>query len=555
MGVVCESKRYESVKWNDMEFTPLPECQGLYLHNYLHLQELMVDRKDLALHYLQNLVVKDLWFILYFVMKIKEAHNPFVIQACHDVQKGQRSNTLEVYARGHWKSTIITIAETIQDLMKDPNDTICILSYNRSLAQKFLKTIANIFEQSEFLKKLFPYILHQDPSKEAFRWSEEAGLFLKRPGFAKEGSVEAWGLIDGMPTGAHFKKLVYDDVETERNVTTPEMRTDIIEKFELSKSIGTDGGRRRVIGTFYHHDSLLCYLRDLKDPVTGENIFHTRIKPATDNGEANGKPVLFSDARFSEVRAGDPYVFACQYLCNPTPMSEQKLNPDFLIEVEPSKIPKNILKFMAIDPAGLDKDKNRKSDAWAILTFGVVPHRDDNGASDIYILDFFIGPLNEENAPSKIVDMYLKGGQIRKVGVEKVGASTAEIHVRNALRAKGKVISTESGSLEILRPQGRDKAGRIASNLCWPLNNGKIHISKGVDPQAKKRLCEEMRKFPHWHDDGLDALSYAYDMLKSYSFGAYTPDEQSEDAYDAYAKEFARVWGKDSTNRFGWMTC
>lgn len=554
MGVVCKSKNRESVEWNDVKFTPKPECQGLYLHNYLNVQDKMEADKPNAPHYLQTLVVKDLWFILYFVMKIEAAHCPFVIQACHDVQFGAPSNTLEVYARGHWKSTIVTIAETIQDLMENPNETVCILSYNRSLAQKFLKTIANIFEQSEFLRFLFPWIIPAEPSKEAFRWSEDAGLFLKRSGFQKEGSVEAWGLIDGMPTGSHFSKLIYDDVETERNITTPEMRQDIIEKFELSKSIGSDGGRRRVIGTFYHHESLLTYLRDLRDPVTDNLIFETRIKPATDNGEPNGVPVLFSPERFSEVRAGDPYVFACQYLCNPTPLSDQKLNPNFLIDVEPSKIPKNLFRFMTIDPAGLDKDKGKKSDAWAILTFGVVPHRDDAGASDIYIIDLFIDTLNEESAPLKIVDMYLKGGLIRKVGVEKVGASTAEIHVKNALRAKGKILSTDNGSLEILRPQGRDKAGRIASNLCWPLNNGKIFISTGIDPKYKARLCDEMKKFPHWHDDGLDVLAYAYDLIKGYSFGAYPQAEQKDSAYDAYAKEFDRVWN-EGTAKLGWMTC
>src|SRR5882672_9112796 len=61
---------------------------------------------------IRKLVQNDLWFIVYFVMKNPLANHPFVIEACKQIQN-ETGNSIELWAREHFKSTIITTAKTV----------------------------------------------------------------------------------------------------------------------------------------------------------------------------------------------------------------------------------------------------------------------------------------------------------------------------------------------------------------------------------------------------------------------------------------------------------
>jgi hypothetical protein len=118
------------------------------------------------------------------------------------------------------KSTIITYAGSIQEVLRDPEITIGIFSHTAPNAKKSLAQIKKELEQNEFLKALYPDVLWTDPKKQAPVWSLEKGIVVRRTSNAKELSIEAHGLVDGMRTGAHFLLLNYDDVVTRESVTT-----------------------------------------------------------------------------------------------------------------------------------------------------------------------------------------------------------------------------------------------------------------------------------------------------------------------------------------------
>ena len=188
-----------------------------------------------------------------------------------------------------------------------------------------------------------------------------------------------------------------------------------------------------------------------------------------------------------------------------------------MIRVERADIPMNLYRVMLIDQAGdLTSNKGGAGDSWAVGVLGIDPNSDGIGQNDIYLEDLWITPSSESEAIEKIVLMYLKGGMIRKLGIEKVGQTTTHLHVAAALKAHGRQVDFEEkdGVGVLLRPAGRTKKKMIESALAWPLNNGKIHYSSDIPNAYLERLRMEMRNFPFWHDDGINMLAYLYDVLK-----------------------------------------
>ena len=533
---------------NGMRFVPLPGVK--YRTDYLARAEEHESGRADEREVWRKILQSDTWAIVYFLFQMENANHPFVVNACREVDEGPQTRTLDIWAREHFKSTIFTKAQPIKRILNNPNERICIFGYSRALALMFLRSVKFTFETSDWLKWLFPEIFYQRPEKEAPTWGEETGIVVKRKGNPNEATLEAWGLVEGMPTGRHFTGRIYDDIETPDLVHTPEMSEKVKEQFDMSENVGAEGGWETIVGTFYSHNGPLCYIRDKRDP-DGRSIYYTRVKPATDDGTAKGNPVLLSMERLTKLRT-NLKTFYSQQLCDPTPRGEEKLKWDHVKRVTPAQLPEQLYKFMVVDPAGERRADKRSGDAWSILVFGVEPIRDlEIGAANVYLLDGTIAEMSESDALREVVSIFCRNGRILRLGVEKVAMMTAEIHIANALRARGRYVSEEAGTLVALRPGGRNKKDRILQNVMWPLDNGKFHICSTTPPAVVDRLKSEFEKFPVWHDDGLDTCAYLYDMIRDYRFASlFVPQPKKEVKRDAWDDAF----NDDDEEIRGWLT-
>lgn len=837
---------------------------------------------------LRWLFANDLWFLVRYGFGIEKSHHPFVVRMCREVETGPRTDTLDIWARYHWKSTIITQAETLQFEIKNPEKCTGIFCYARPAAKKPLFSLKSILEESELLQWCFPDVLWKRPDVEAPKWSLDDGLVFKRKGSSrKECSIEAHGLIEGMPTGSHFERNVFDDLETDDIRESPDMLNKVYSKFQMASvnlGTGSDSDQTRTIGTYYSHFGPNVKIRDMEYP-DGRNVYTLRLVPGSVDGTREGMPVLmdslswekakmsphfncvpsgtqimtpngefniedisagdfvlthkgryrrvvhkfihegfegnlfqittwasnqnglllsaehpiyclrkewkckkdkssgnrakdreqysktnsfilaneikkadgllcpiildkmseeqilshspvknnlskplssdfllqpsfwrfvgywlaeglyyrnqsntrfvlcFSEEKDTEVKkdcrgiigdilnrsvstvkgkgaeqlifcsvelgeffkewgsgslnkkipfwveglpdnclfemykgylAGDgtidnkgyevitsinlemlqsfqrilnkigksstitiPYlkrnniingkkrnckpfyrlictnkpklawfengnvvkkvkdislipfegvlynlevdednsyvansysVHNSQQLCDPTPSSEIRLNGSYLKPIEPQFIPRSVYKFMVLDQAGGDETNKQSGDMWSYGVVGIEPVLDDIGQSNVYLMDVEADKMSHSEGIDGVTRMYLRNGMIMQFGVEKVGLSTTEMHISNALRMKGRRLNLEAGNLVLLRPAGRSKEKRVENALQWPLNNGKLFYSTAIPQKYIDAIIEEMQKFPFYHVDILDMWAYAWDLFKEYRF-------------------------------------
>lgn len=357
------------------------------------------------------LCLADRYYLLVRACRRIDAVHPWIYERCREVEANP-DGCIDLWAREHYKSTLITFAGTLQEILRDPEITIGIFSHTRPIARKFWSQLKLELEGNDILKRAFPDILYQEPARESPRWSEEKGLAVKRQSNAKEGTLEAWGLVDGQPTSAHFALMIFDDVVTRESVTTPEQITKTTAAWELADNLGQAGGRKWHIGTRYS-------FADTYQSILERGSVVPRIHPATDDGTMDGKPVLWTKEVWEQKKRdqGEATV-ACQLLQNPIAGQQAMFKTEWLkyYEVRPSTL--NI--YIMIDPARSTKPDSANT---AISVVGV------DGARNKYLIDGYRHKMALSERWQRMRDLRTHwlsqpGVQQVYVGYEKFGAQS-----------------------------------------------------------------------------------------------------------------------------------
>lgn len=339
----------------------------------------------------RQLCLTDLYWLLRYALKRPDTEHQWILDRCREVETTPDA-MLDLWSREHYKSTIITFAKTIQDVLANPELTVGIFSHTRPIAKGFLRQIKREFETNEILRGLFPDVLWSDPAKEAPKWSEDDGLIVKRKGNPKEATIEAHGLVDGQPTGKHYKLMVYDDVVTQSSVTTPEMMGKTTEALELSFNLGSEGGRRRFIGTRYH-------AADSYKTILDRGTATLRMRLATSDGTLDGEPALWSHERLAEKRRDlGPYTFSCQIMQNPLADSTQGFKREWLKHFA-NRSGEGMNKYMLVDAAN---SKRKSSDYTSIWIIGL------SADHNVYALDIVRDRLNLTERAHAVMRLHRK---------------------------------------------------------------------------------------------------------------------------------------------------
>lgn len=480
---------------------------------------------------LRDLCRNDLFFLIWFGLGRQDIWHQWLLDRCREVQE-EPNECLDLWSREHYKSTVITFALSIQDILSSHGDnphpkwkgrevTIGIFSATRPLAKGFLRQIKLELEQNEVLKQLFPDVLFIDPKGESPKWSEDDGLIVKRKSNPKEATVEAWGVVDAQPTSKHFFICVYDDLVTDTYVTSPEMIEKTNRAWELSINLGTEGGHRRYVGTIYHFNDTYRLMRQ-------REAVKARIYPCTDDGTPTGNPVLKSREEITmKYRTMGAYTFAAQMLLNPVSDTLMGFKREWVRYFQGSDgHGMNI--YILCDPAN-EKKKTSDYTVFMVVALGT----DEN----YYILEMVRDRLSLTQRADVLFQLHKKYKRACKglqVGYEQYGMQADIAHIQDRQ-------ARENYRFDIIKLGGTmPKTDRI-KKLQPIFEQKRIYLPEScyrTDYQGKTQdlvdifLNQEYDAFPvPVHDDMLDCLARILDD----DLGAFFPAIVSDT--DAYASD------------------
>jgi phage terminase large subunit-like protein len=314
--------------------------------------------------FLRNMCLADRFFLLLYVLDCPPANHPWIYERMREVQKNPDDH-LDLWPRSHFKSTSITFAGTVQEILRDQDIAICIFSHSKGLSKNFLDQIKQVFEGNVLLKSLFPDILYENPKRDAPRWSVDKGITVKRTAGKnpkKEPTLMASGVVDGQPTGAHFDLRVYDDLVTAESVSTPEQVEKTTNMLALSQNLGNTTGLSRAwyIGTRYSFG-------DTYQDMIDKGSVKVRKYAATDDGTLDGNPVFMTPAQWEAWKL--PQTTAslnCQMMQNPLASNSSMFDVSRLAQYEIRPALMNV--YIICDPASSMK---KGSDKTAMVAIGV----------------------------------------------------------------------------------------------------------------------------------------------------------------------------------------
>ena len=434
--------------------------------------------------------------------------------------KGPRSQII-LYPRGHLKTTIITIAHTIQWILNYPNIRILLSTATGDQVKKMLNEIKGHFQYNPEFRQVFPD--YCPPAKKAGDWgSQEEFTVPNRTLHRKEPTVSSCS-VGKVIAGAHYEVIKNSDLVDKENVKTPNQIADVISHFGylnplLERSeVSPFHGWTDVEGTRYDFG-------DLYGKLLGAGTWATLVRPK--GQEDSVWPARFPPQELSRIeKEVGPYIFSCQYRNKPIPPEGGLCDPKEVVFLSRGII-RDILPSLrvhcTVDLHGLEPAKN-DNDFTVLNVHGF----DRDGR--LYILDIRRGRFTPSQFVEQFFDIMRCWPSLIDFKIEKVllwAALAATLKAEMAKRRKFACI------IEIKRDTHTGKQQRIRGLQPW-FRSGRIRWAD--DLSCKTDILQEIMEFPSQssgvHDDVLDTCA---DALQNED-GEVNYDVVPQDGFDSRA--------------------
>jgi phage terminase large subunit-like protein len=438
-------------------------------------------------------------FIKNFTLPNNESINNLV--AANIIQFNPEARTrLFLLFRGAFKSTIITIAHTIQLMLIWPDIRILIASHKKEGgSQKFLGSIKDHFLRNERFRKLFPEYCPKANSSGQIDWGTSEQVTLPNrsaTAIYPEATIEIAGATTDV-TGRHYNYLKIDDIVTRESVTNEQMleRTEEFNALLTFLFDNPEWGIADYAGTCYHFADLYAQLRE--SPQITKFIL-----PVWNEAKEPTVPERFTSSGIEAIRnhpSMTSFQFSAQYMMNPVPEEDQTFRPEYwrMPGFYYDKLPDNLRIGVFVDPA----NKQRKdSDYTALMTIGI------DSVGDWYLIDIIRDKLTLDQRAKLVLKILMAHG-IHQCNYESIGFQSSDI---KAIKEMGMTADWHISVNEI-KASRQSKEDRIRG-LQYLYEQGKVHWPKSYKYFSKYHnrefdmveiLRREMWMFPKCEKDDL----------------------------------------------------
>lgn len=268
----------------------------------------------------RDLCKNDLFFLAKEFLGYKDLVERPHREMCERISAHDRPSPdmLWMISRGFFKTTIFTIAHTVQLLLQDPGRTILIASDTTPNAKSMVWAVAKHLTSENF-EKFFPEFVPKLPRPEE-TWNSARLILPNRP---VGGIVKKEGNVDAMSTSSeivsrHYDWLKFDDMVTRENSKTKALRDEV--KSWIADSVSLKDRPETpcdVIGTNWHDDDAH---EELKENSAWECWHRSCWIVQPDGTMESAFPSRFPKKELLRLREKlGLYKFSCLYENSPVP--------------------------------------------------------------------------------------------------------------------------------------------------------------------------------------------------------------------------------------------
>ena len=271
--------------------------------------------------------------------------------------------------RGHYKTSLLTIAGTVFEILNNPNIRILFAHSILDLAQAMLQETKWVFHKNERFRYLFPEYAAVDPDK-AFGKQDEFTTPARTRGNIREPSVRT-GATDATLVSSHYDLIIFDDIVDEKNCETANGREKVYRFYERALSLLDPGGRINMIGTRWHDADVYgkimkrksshwdwCVMT-LKDEEGNYILPKAKVTVKDPDGQYREQWRGFDEEEERKLREEQSLgTFLAQYYNDPIDPEKAKFSSKHLqyIEIWPDVTRENVITLSTVDPAISDED-------------------------------------------------------------------------------------------------------------------------------------------------------------------------------------------------------